>query len=109
MRASQGIRAASPLKAALRRAPSPWALAGQVRDMNRDCDGPATVCLVIREKSWPPALALLPVDPGEVWAGPFGSEEIPGDNRPLDAMAVARRLLAAHADGQEDATAREDL
>lgn len=64
--------------------PTVRALAAQLRDLNRHYDGPGPVQLERYERRW--------------HLTPLGREEIPGDNRPFDAVALARRLLADYRD-----------
>jgi hypothetical protein len=68
----------------------------QVRDLNTHFDGPGTVCLVAIGGN--EFLEVMHV--GSTWPE-YGSEDLPGDGLPVDAVAVARRLLAAWRDAGE--------
>lgn len=68
----------------------------EVRRCNDAFDGPAPVSLKIFHETfqWRVAVCDSSDDPNEA----KGCEPLPGDGRPIDAVAVARRLLAAWRD-----------
>ena len=68
--------------------PPKWRdLIAQLRGLNAAYDGPGTVALNVHG---------LPGPWDDMWDGYlYGREELPGDDRPFDAPAAARRLLAA--------------
>ena len=68
----------------------------QVRALNHDFDGPGTVCLVAIDGNEFAEVMHM----GSGYAE-YGAEEIPGDDKPFDAVRVARRLLAAWRDWPE--------
>lgn len=73
----------------------------ELRELNADFDGPGNVALWL----------ITAMHDGPYWAVggwesepypygvQFGREEIPGDERAFDTLAVARRLLASARDG----------
>lgn len=68
----------------------------EVRRLNAAFDGPGTVCLQLIDGWY--------TEVGHVSSGwtEIGSEDIPGDDRPCDAVAIARRLLAAFRDFRDE-------
>lgn len=69
-------------------------LTKDIKDLNKHCDGPANIALCVRESHF---WGLCMADD----EGAIGNEEVPGDDRPLDATGAARRLLAAFKDAHE--------
>lgn len=80
--------------------PGLQALVRDLRGLNEHCDGPWTVGLCVDVVRWGWAWGLEQPDYAAE-RGPFGAEDIPGDDRDFDAVAAARRLLAACRDGLE--------
>jgi hypothetical protein len=70
-------------------------LTRELRYLNEVFDGPATVCLALADGH------VYILDPQLASLGLCGAELIPGDAQPFDAVAAARRLLAAHRDELE--------
>lgn len=68
-----------------------------VRVLNGSYDGPGTICLQACDRD---EFATV----GHVGSGwpEFGQEEIPGDGKAIDSVAIARRLLAAWTWGHDD-------
>lgn len=66
----------------------------QLRELNLHYDGPGSVCL--NEQG-----SLDNFHQPGVRFHRIGCEELPGDGRPFDAVAAARRLLAAWRDAVE--------
>jgi hypothetical protein len=64
-----------------------------LRDLNIHGDGPGTVWLYCYEAGWPDARWCLDSSPHD-WPHAEHSEDMPGDGKPFDATAAARRLLA---------------
>lgn len=67
----------------------------QVRACNDDFDGPGTICLQLIDGNEFAEVGHV----GGGWTE-LGREDLPGDGRPCDAVAIARRLLAAFRDEQ---------
>ncbi len=82
-----------------RRAPALRHVTRLVRDANRYWEGGEWAVLAYRTDQFD-CWAIEPVStlasPGEQ----FGREYVPGDNAPVDAAAIARRLLAAFRDAR---------
>jgi hypothetical protein len=75
--------------------PPTWrGLIAELRRVNEAYDGPGPVCLDVHGRVTP--WELVSRRTSEL-AGfeQYGREELPGDGRPFDAPAAARRLLAA--------------
>ncbi len=64
-----------------------------LRELNRKLDGPDTVKLYVHQAGWPDARWWADGSKHD-WPGSDHSEELPGDGRPFDAPAAARRLLS---------------
>lgn len=80
-------------------APGIRALTAELRYLNEHFDGPAPVALTLDAEAFPMrGWALL--EPGTWGHQQYGCETVPGDDRPFDAVAAARRLLAALRDAQ---------
>lgn len=68
-------------------------LAQDLREMNRNYDGPGEVTLCVIDDGdfrW----SAVQVDTLGTHINCYGCEEIPGDGAPFDAIATARRLLS---------------
>lgn len=82
--------------------PTLQALTRELRDMNEAVDGPWTVALCFDADRWEHAAAPPPwkmpnhfgVESPDYPGAIGGREELPGDGRPFDAVAFARRILA---------------
>jgi hypothetical protein len=73
--------------------PSQLTLVGWLRELNANLDGPDTIRLYCESAGWVEATWSLG-DPGKQWPSAPHSEELPGDGKPFDAPAAARRLLS---------------
>lgn len=69
----------------------------QVRELNEAYDGPGGVSL---HETIGHQVYVSGYDFREGEDREHGYEEVPGDGRPCDAVAIARRLLAAFRDSQ---------
>lgn len=81
---------ANPRISTATRTPTLRGLTAELRSLNEAFDGPGVVSLT-------PSGQVAMFEPS---CGLAGREEIPGDDHPFDAVAVARRLLAAWRDSQ---------
>lgn len=77
--------------------PTLRALVAELRSLNEALDGPWTVALCFDRERWDAGWGLE--DPDYDCEGTYGIESLPGDDMPFDAVAAARRLLAALRDG----------
>lgn len=75
------------------KAPTLRSVTAEVRDLNAKFDGPGEVGISSGGR------VLYTDGLADMQGCLAGREELPGDGRPVDAVAVARRLLAAWRDG----------
>jgi len=64
-----------------------------LRELNLHQDGPDTVWLFCHGAGWPDASWCIGGWPHD-WPHAEHAEEVPGDGKPFDAVAAARRLLS---------------
>ncbi len=77
----------------LPRLPTWQELTAALREANRCQDGPDTVWLYCHGAGWPDAAWSVGAHRHD-WPAADHAEEVPGDGKPFDAAAAARRLLS---------------
>lgn len=84
------------------RKPTLRELIRMLRSLNAVIDGPYTVALTYDSERWDgtPYAGWGLEEPGYYCEAQYGREELPGDDQAFDAVAAARRLLAAWRDAQ---------